>query len=156
MVESEDLMRFGLIPEFIGRFPVVVATKSLSLDQMIHVITEPKNALMKQYAYQFAMHDVDLHCTPEALKRVAEIALQKNTGARGLRSIFEKLLTTAMFVVPDTPGVHTVLIDEAAIEGKRSVLLLKGDLTVQEFLESEKNAKHVVGADDRVEEVATV
>jgi ATP-dependent Clp protease ATP-binding subunit ClpX len=128
-VESDDLVMFGLIPEFIGRFPVVVSTKSLTLDQMITVISTPKNSLLKQYAYQFAVHDVDLHCTAGALRKIAEIAMKKKTGARGLRSIFEKLLTSAMFVVPDSLDCHTVLLDEAAVDGERSVLLLKGDFS---------------------------
>ena len=101
---------------------------------MLKVITEPKNALLKQYTYQFAVHNVDLHCTDAALRMIADIALQKKTGARGLRSIFERLLTSAMFVVPDSPTCHTVLLDEAAVAGTRSVLLLKGDLTAEEFL----------------------
>mmetsp|Transcript_11891 Transcript_11891/g.11561 ORF Transcript_11891/g.11561 Transcript_11891/m.11561 type:complete len:486 (+) Transcript_11891:172-1629(+) len=122
-VESDDLIRFGLIPEFIGRFPVVISTKSLTLDQMITVISDPKNSLLKQYTYQFANYDVDLHCTSGALKMIAEIAMNKHTGARGLRSIFEKLLTSAMFVVPDLPDCHTILLDEAAVAGgKKGVL----------------------------------
>jgi ATP-dependent Clp protease ATP-binding subunit ClpX len=149
-VESEDLTRFGLIPEFIGRFPVVVSTKALDLTQMLKVITEPKNALLKQYTYQFAVHNVDLHCTDAALRMIAEIALAKKTGARGLRSIFERLLTSAMFVVPDSPTCHTVLLDEAAVAGTRSVLLLKGDLTADEFL---ARAGAEAAEDERVEAV---
>ena len=153
-VEPDDLVRFGLIPEFIGRFPVVVSTKCLTVDQMISVISEPKNALLKQYVYQFAVHNVDLHCTAAALKRIAEIAMRKNTGARGLKCIFEKLLTNAMFVVPDSPDCHTVLLDEAAVMGERSVLLLKGDLTLESFLSREISiTDRVKVTDDRVEEI---
>jgi ATP-dependent Clp protease ATP-binding subunit ClpX len=155
-VESDDLIRFGLIPEFIGRFPVVISTKSLTLDQMITVISDPKNSLLKQYTYQFAIYDVDLHCTSGALKMIAEIAMKKNTGARGLRSIFEKLLTSAMFVVPDLPDCHTILLDEAAVAGERSVLLLKGDLTLESFLmrtEGQRGSNAIIEADDRIQEV---
>lgn len=155
-VEPDDLVRFGLIPEFIGRFPVVVNTKSLTVDQMISVISEPKNALLKQYVYQFAVHNVDLHCTAGALQRIAEIAMKKNTGARGLKCIFEKLLTNAMFVIPDSPDCHTVLLDEAAVLGERSVLLLKGDLTLESYLSRGSSiSDQTIPMDDRIEEVNT-
>jgi ATP-dependent Clp protease ATP-binding subunit ClpX len=157
-VEPDDLVRFGLIPEFIGRFPVVISTKSLDVDQMVAVISEPKNALLKQYVYQFAVHNVDLHCTAGALRKIAEIAMKKNTGARGLKCIFEKLLTNAMFVIPDSPDCHTVLLDEAAVAGERSVLLLKGDLTLESYLArgsglSDADSDQTLKVDDRIEEI---
>jgi ATP-dependent Clp protease ATP-binding subunit ClpX len=157
-VEPDDLVRFGLIPEFIGRFPVVISTKSLDVDQMVAVISEPKNALLKQYVYQFAVHNVDLHCTAGALRKIAEIAMKKNTGARGLKCIFEKLLTNAMFVIPDSPDCHTVLLDEAAVAGERSVLLLQGDLTLESYLARgsgvpDSDSDQTVKVDDRIEEI---
>lgn len=153
-VEPDDLVRFGLIPEFIGRFPNIISTKSLTTDQMVSVISEPKNALLKQYVYLFAVHNVDLHCTAGALRRIAEIAMKKNTGARGLKCIFEKLLTNAMFVIPDSPDCHTVLLDEAAVNGERSVLLLKGDLTLESYLAREASmVDQTVCVDDRIEEI---
>ena len=153
-VEPTDLMRFGLIPEFIGRFPVVVSTQCLSLEEMVKVLTEPKNALVKQYAYQFALQDVDLHITNEALHLIAEQSIEKKTGARGLRGIFERLLMNASFIIPESPDCHTVLLDEKAVRNERSVLLLKGDLSVEEFLSSENSAADALadGDDDRVEE----
>ena len=155
LVEPDDLVKFGLIPEFIGRFPVVVSTKSLDVDQMISVISEPKCALLKQYVYQFAVHNVDLHCTTGALRKIAEIAMKKNTGARGLKCIFEKLLTSAMFVIPDSPDCHTVVLDEAAVAGERSVLLLKGDLTLESYLSREAGMKDEnTKLDRRIEEVS--
>ena len=154
-VEPDDLVRFGLIPEFIGRFPVVISTKSLTVDEMVSVISEPKNALLKQYVYQFAVHNVDLHCTPGALRKIAEIAMKKNTGARGLKCIFEKLLTNAMFVVPDSPDCHTVIVDEAAVAGERSVLLLKGDLTLESYLSRGTGPlDKTIPLDTRIEEIS--
>lgn len=134
-IEPVDLIQFGLISEFVGRFPVTAATRGLSLEQMVEILTVPKNAIMKQYAYQFALHGVELVITPGANRLIAQEALKRKTGARGLRSIVEKLLTTAMFVIPDKDYCHTVLIDEAAVRGDRSVLLIKGDLTVEKYLE---------------------
>lgn len=150
MVEPADLMKFGLIPEFIGRFPVLVSTTALNLDEMVQVLTEPKNCLVRQYEYQFALHDIDFHITDGALRAIAAQALAKKTGARGLRSIFENLLMDSMFVVPESTDVHTVLLDQKAVDGERSVLLLKGDLSVEQFLAEE--SKQAAATDDRVEE----
>lgn len=86
-------MQYGILPEFVGRFPVVVSTSGLSLEQLVRVLTEPKNALIKQYRYLFALHHVDFHVTTEALEEIAALALAKNTGARGLRSILERVST---------------------------------------------------------------
>jgi len=149
LVEPTDLMKFGLIPEFIGRFPVTVSTSCLTLSEMISVLTDPKNSLVKQYSYQFALHDVDLHITEAALRTIAQTSLTKKTGARGLRAIFENLLMNAMFVIPECNDVHTVLLDEKAAIGERSVLMLKGDLTVEQFLKDEAGEQL---EDDRVEE----
>jgi ATP-dependent Clp protease ATP-binding subunit ClpX len=98
-VESSDLIAYGLIPEFIGRFPVLVSLAALDEDQLVQVLTEPRNALGKQYKKMFAMNNVKLHYTEGALRRIAQKAMVKNTGARGLRSIMETLLTDAMFEV---------------------------------------------------------
>ena len=157
-VEPSDLMRFGLIPEFIGRFPVTVSTQCLTLDEMISVLTEPKNSLVKQYSYQFALHDVDLHITDEALRGIAEQSITKKTGARGLRGIFEKLLMNASFVIPESPETHTVLIDAKAVAQERSVLLLKGDMTVEKYLSQEEGPGDylVDEEDDRVVESTAV
>jgi len=155
-------MRFGLIPEFIGRFPVTVSTTCLTMEEMVMVLTEPKNSLVKQYAYQFALHDVDLHITDGALTEIARLSIEKKTGARGLRGIFERLLMNASFVVPESPDCHTVLLDKKAVRGERSVLLLKGDLTLDEFLRMDAAADGSVPKrcpaadeeDDRVEEAS--
>jgi ATP-dependent Clp protease ATP-binding subunit ClpX len=98
-VESGDLIAYGLIPEFVGRFPILVSLSSLSEDQLVEVLTEPKNALGRQYTKLFEMNDVKLHFTEKALRLIAKRAIAKNTGARGLRSILESILTEAMYEV---------------------------------------------------------
>ncbi|XP_060167542.1 CLP protease regulatory subunit CLPX2, mitochondrial isoform X2 [Lycium barbarum] len=118
-VESDDLTAYGLIPEFVGRFPVLVSLSSLDEDQLVQVLTEPKNALCKQYKQMFNLNNVKLQFTKNALRLIAEKAIAKNTGARGLRSILESILTEAMYEVPDSkPGgdsVEVVLVDEEAV-----------------------------------------
>ncbi|GJN19616.1 hypothetical protein PR202_gb06911 [Eleusine coracana subsp. coracana] len=101
-VESGDLISYGLIPEFVGRFPILVSLSSLSEDQLVEVLTKPKNALGRQYTKLFEMNDVKLHFTEKALRLIAKRAISKNTGARGLRSILESLLTEAMYEVCST------------------------------------------------------
>ena len=132
----------------------------LTLNQMVQVMVEPKNALLKQYKYTFALHDVDLHVTDEALNLIAEQAIAQKTGARGLRAIMERLLNNAMFSVPDSPDTHTVLVDAKAVRGEGSVLLLKGDLSLEEFLQSERDGRaggdNSSALDSRVEEVSTL
>jgi ATP-dependent Clp protease ATP-binding subunit ClpX len=119
-VESSDLIAYGLIPEFIGRFPVLVSLAALDEDQLVQVLTEPRNALGKQYKKMFAMNNVKLHYTEGALRRIAQKAMVKNTGARGLRSIMETLLTDAMFEVPDVVSngaekIEAVVLDEEGV-----------------------------------------
>ncbi|KAJ8529717.1 hypothetical protein K7X08_036552 [Anisodus acutangulus] len=118
-VESDDLTAYGLIPEFVGRFPVLVSLSSLDEDQLVQVLTEPKNALCKQYKQMFNLNNVKLQFTENALRLIAEKAIAKNTGVRGLRSILESILTEAMFEVPGSkPGedsVEVVLVDEEAV-----------------------------------------
>lgn len=99
-VEPLDLVEYGLIPEFLGRFPNIISTESLDLDHLVQVLTKPKNAIIKQYKYLFAMSGVQFHVTDGALRAIARKAMAKKTGARGLRSILEKVLMETMFVVP--------------------------------------------------------
>ncbi|KAH7446244.1 hypothetical protein KP509_01G046900 [Ceratopteris richardii] len=119
-VESSDLITYGLIPEFVGRFPVFVSLLALNEDQLVQVLTEPRNALMKQYKKMFSMNSVKLHYTGGALRKVAKKALAKSTGARGLRSILEQLLMEAMYEVPDVmtavEKVDAVVLDEDSID----------------------------------------
>ncbi|XP_057793768.1 CLP protease regulatory subunit CLPX3, mitochondrial [Salvia miltiorrhiza] len=118
-VESSDLIAYGLIPEFIGRFPILVSLSALTEDQLVQVLTEPKNALGKQYKKLFDMNNVKLHFTEKALRMIANKAMTKNTGARGLRAILEGLLTDAMYEIPDAKTgedrVDAVVVDEESI-----------------------------------------
>lgn len=117
--ESSDLISYGLIPEFIGRFPVLVSLAALNEDQLVQVLTEPRNALGKQYKKMFAMNHVKLHFTEGALRKIAQKAMIKSTGARGLRSILEQLLIEAMYEVPDVTSasekVDAVVLDEESV-----------------------------------------
>ncbi|XWS20676.1 hypothetical protein CRYUN_Cryun31cG0123400 [Craigia yunnanensis] len=118
-VESDDLIAYGLIPEFIGRFPILVALSALNEDQLVEVLMKPKNALGKQFKKMFSMNGVKLHFTENALRLISKKAMAKNTGARGLRAILEGILTEAMFEIPDikmeTHVVNEVLVDEEAV-----------------------------------------
>ncbi|KAK9145524.1 hypothetical protein Sjap_005427 [Stephania japonica] len=119
-VESNDLIAYGLIPEFVGRFPVLISLSALTEDQLVQILTEPRSALGKQYIKMFQMNDVKLHFTENALRQIARKAMVKNTGARGLRSILEKILTDAMYEVPDNridkDKIDAVVVDEEAVE----------------------------------------
>ncbi|XP_057785395.1 CLP protease regulatory subunit CLPX2, mitochondrial-like [Salvia miltiorrhiza] len=118
-VESSDLTAYGLIPEFVGRFPVIVSLSALDEDQLVQVLSEPKNALCKQYKRMFNMNNVKLQFTDDAMRLIAKKAIARNTGARGLRAILENVLTEAMYQVPDAKSgkdnVDTVLVDEEAV-----------------------------------------
>lgn len=116
-VETDDLVNFGLIPEFIGRLPVVSVLDELDLKALMKIIAEPKNALVKQYQKLFAMEGVELAFTPSALKAVATLALKRKSGARGLRSIIENVLMDIMYDLPSMKGLAKVTIDKAVIEG---------------------------------------
>ncbi len=117
-VEPEDLIKYGLIPEFIGRLPVTAALRELTKQDLVHILTEPKNALVKQYQELFAMEGVELSFTPEALEALAGKAIKKGTGARGLRSILEALMLDVMYEVPSRDDVAACVIDEDVVEGK--------------------------------------
>ncbi|EEY63688.1 ATP-dependent Clp protease ATP-binding subunit clpX [Phytophthora infestans T30-4] len=134
--EPEDLVSYGLIPEFIGRFPMLVSTTGLSKDELVQVLTEPKNSLVRQYKALFALSDVEFHATEGALEAVAESALRKNTGARGLRSIFERALMETMFDLPDMNDVRAVYVDEEAILGHKRPVLIRGEMTLDEYLKN--------------------
>ena len=116
-VEPEDLIKYGLIPEFVGRLPVVATLDELDEPALIQILTEPKNALLKQYQKMFAMEGVELEIRPEALHAVSRRALARRTGARGLRSILEQALLETMFDLPSMSNVRKVVIDEGTITG---------------------------------------
>lgn len=113
----EDLLKFGLIPEFIGRLPVTAALEKLTTDDLVRILTEPKNALVKQYQKLLSLDDTELEFEPEALRSIANKAIERNTGARGLRSIIEAIMMDVMFDVPSDETIEKVIITEMAAEG---------------------------------------
>ncbi|ABR59728.1 ATP-dependent Clp protease ATP-binding subunit ClpX [Sinorhizobium medicae] len=116
-LEPEDLVKFGLIPEFIGRLPVLATLEDLDEDALIQILSEPKNALVKQYQRLFEMEDVELNFHEDALREIARRAIVRKTGARGLRSIMEKILLDTMFELPTLEGVREVVISEEVVKG---------------------------------------
>ncbi|MFN4092653.1 MAG: ATP-dependent Clp protease ATP-binding subunit ClpX [Brevundimonas sp.] len=123
-VEPDDLMRFGLIPEFIGRLPVLATLEDLDEKALVTILTEPKNALVKQYKRLFEMENVDLTFTDDALNAVAKKAITRKTGARGLRSILEGILLETMFELPTFEGVEEVVVNAEVIEGNAQPLII--------------------------------
>jgi len=117
-IESEDLVRYGLIPEFIGRLPVIATLSELDEDALVQVLTKPKNALSKQYACLFEMEGVDLEFREDALREIARQAIKRKTGARGLRTIVEHVLLDTMYEVPSEENVSKVVVDAAVIRGE--------------------------------------
>jgi ATP-dependent Clp protease ATP-binding subunit ClpX len=125
-VEPEDLLKFGLIPEFIGRLPVVATLDDLDEGALMEILTRPKNALIKQYGRLFEMEGVKLSFTEDALKSVAARAIQRKTGARGLRSIMEQILLNTMFDLPGLDGVEEVVINREVAESRANPLFIHG------------------------------
>ncbi|MBB5038703.1 ATP-dependent Clp protease ATP-binding subunit ClpX [Prosthecobacter dejongeii] len=125
VVEPEDLLGYGLIPEFIGRLPVICSLEALSEQELVRVLTEPKNALLKQYAKLMNMDGVDLNINKEGLLAMAREAAKRGTGARGLRSIFERIMLDVMYDVPSRVDVRSVSINEAVVKGERPPILRK-------------------------------
>jgi ATP-dependent Clp protease ATP-binding subunit ClpX len=124
--EPEDLLRFGLIPEFIGRLPVIATLEDLDEDALVKILTEPKNALSKQYARLFEMEGVKLTFGPDALSAIAKRAIERKTGARGLRSIMEAILLDSMFELPGMEGLEEVQVDKDVVAGlKPPIRLMK-------------------------------
>jgi ATP-dependent Clp protease ATP-binding subunit ClpX len=123
-VEPEDLTKYGLIPEFVGRLPVIATLKELDEEALVQILTEPKNAITKQYAKLFEMEDCELEFRKEALFAVARKAMERKTGARGLRSILESVLLDTMYDLPSMEGLSKVILDEDVIENKSKPLLM--------------------------------
>ncbi len=122
--EPEDMLRFGMIPEFVGRLPVVTALDPLSEDELVSILTEPKNALVKQYTKLLAMEGVHLAVTKDALRAFAELAVKRGTGARALRSLFEKVMRDVMYDAPDK-DIAEVTVNRAVVEGKKAPLITR-------------------------------
>ena len=123
-VEPEDLIKFGLIPELIGRLPVIATLEELSVDALVQILVEPKNALVKQYQKLFSMESVELEIRSAAMTAIARRALERKTGARGLRSIMEQALMDTMFDLPTFDGVAKVVVDEHTIDDGAKPLLV--------------------------------
>jgi ATP-dependent Clp protease ATP-binding subunit ClpX len=126
-VEPEDLLKYGLIPEFIGRLPVVATLTDLDEKALVDILVKPKNALVKQFQRLFEMEDVRLTLSDDALIAVARKAIKRNTGARGLRSIMESMLLDSMFDLPGLVGVEEVVISTEVIEGRAKPLMIYSD-----------------------------
>ena len=123
-VEPEDLLKFGLIPEFVGRLPVTATLEDLDIAALVKILSEPKNALVKQYRKLFEMEDVGLSFTDDALEAIAKKAIERKTGARGLRSILEAILLDTMFDLPTYDGVDEVVVDKDVVEGRKTPVLV--------------------------------
>ncbi|ARN75548.1 ATP-dependent Clp protease ATP-binding subunit ClpX [Oceanicoccus sagamiensis] len=123
-LEPEDLVRYGLIPEFVGRLPVIATLEELDVDALISILTEPKNSLTKQYAKLFEMESVEVDFREDGVRAIAEKAMERKTGARGLRSILESVLLETMYKIPSEDTVSKVVIDESVIKGESEPLLV--------------------------------
>ena len=125
-IESEDLLKFGLIPEFIGRFPVLGALSPLEIEDLVRILTEPKNALVKQYKKIFSLDQVELVFEEDAILAIAEKAIEKKTGARGLRSIIEAIITDIMFEIPSNENIEKCVITREVILDKKTPEIIEG------------------------------
>ncbi|CAM4425313.1 MAG: ATP-dependent Clp protease ATP-binding subunit ClpX [Legionellaceae bacterium] len=130
-IEPDDLIKFGLIPEFVGRLPVLAVLDELDVDSLIKILVEPKNALVKQYKKLLAMDGADLEIRDDALQAVAQKAIERKTGARGLRSILEKVLLTVMYDLPSQPDAKKVVIDQQVILGEHAPIVIYESLEQQ-------------------------
>ena len=124
LVEPEDLIRYGLIPEFVGRLPVVATLEELDIHALMRILTEPRNSLTKQYAKLFEMEGVEVDFREDALKAVAQRAMERKTGARGLRSILEAVLLDTMYDLPSSEPIAKVVIDASVITGESKPMLM--------------------------------
>jgi ATP-dependent Clp protease ATP-binding subunit ClpX len=118
-IHPDDLIKFGLIPEFIGRLPIHVALNNLSKEDLMRIITEPKNSIIKQYAASFKLDNVDLVFLPEAVEAIAEKSIEQKTGARGLRSIVENIMIEVMYDIPSRKGITEIVVNREAVEQMR-------------------------------------
>ena len=133
-MQGEDLLHYGLIPEFIGRLPVIVTLRELSVEALMRIILEPKNAIIKQYKKLFSIDGTELEIEQDAVRAVAEKAIAKKTGARGLRSILEEILTDIMYEIPSRSDVKKVIITKSCIEGGEPTLVLGEDARDKEIV----------------------
>ena len=142
----EDLVKYGLIPEFVGRLPVIATLEELDEDALVTILTEPKNAFVKQYKKLFGLEGVELVFEDSALKAVANEAIQRKTGARGLRSILENLLLDTMFDLPDLEDINEIVIDEDVVKGKKDPIQKKGKKKTTKKSDDKKDEKTLTAA----------
>jgi len=138
-LEPEDLLKYGLIPEFVGRLPVLATLEDLDEDALITILTEPKNALVKQYKKLFEIEGVDLTFKDAALKAIAQRAIERKTGARGLRSILENLLLDTMFELPDVEGLEEIVVNEDTVRKGKAPVMVLADKKKKKKSESKKD-----------------
>ena len=119
MVPHEDLIKFGMIPEFMGRLPIIVSCDQLNVDALTEVLWKPKNALARQYQRLFDMEQVKLRFTQDALRAIAEEAFRRKSGARGLRAILEELMLDVMYEIPSLDGVKECVVDRSVVESRK-------------------------------------
>jgi len=139
-VEPEDLLKFGLIPEFVGRLPVIATLEDLDEEALVSILTEPKNALVKQYQRLFEMENVRLNFHEDALKAIARRAIERKTGARGLRSIMEAILLETMFDLPGLEGVEEVVISDDVVNGNARPLYIYSERSADEAHTADRSA----------------
>lgn len=132
-IQPQDLIKYGLIPEFVGRLPIVVGLDELTEDALVKIMTEPKNALVKQYKTMFGIDGVDLDIKPEAVRAVAKKAMKLKTGARGLRTIMEDIMLDIMFVTPDDKSITKVLVNEQTVKDKQPIIERKTEVTEEKL-----------------------
>ncbi|MEA3334011.1 MAG: ATP-dependent Clp protease ATP-binding subunit ClpX, partial [Pseudomonadota bacterium] len=135
-VAPADLLKFGLIPEFIGRLPVIASLSELDQESLVKILTEPRNALVKQYRKLFKMDHVDLEFSPAALEKIALLALEQKTGARGLRSILENVMNSVMFDLPETDAVKCLVEEEVIVNGVQPLYLYENENKAENKAES--------------------
>ena len=136
-VEAEDLVKFGLIPEFVGRLPMVATLEELDEETLVQILTEPKNSLTKQYHKLFEMENVEIEFRPEALRAVAQKAMERKTGARGLRSILESVLLPTMYELPDQANAVKVVVNQQSITGESEPLVVLDNVELQQAASDE-------------------
>ena len=140
-----DLLKFGLIPEFVGRLPIVVTLESLDQDALINILSKPKNALVKQYTKLFEMDNVELEFTGDALKAIADEAIARKTGARGLRSIVEDMMIEIMFDIPSDENISKIVINEETVKEKKLPEVIRLPENEKRLLIKPKKAKKKKG-----------
>ena len=135
-VRPEDLLKFGLIPEFVGRLPVLVTLNSLDEEALMRILTEPKNALVRQYSKLLSFDNVELEFTEGALRAIAQQALKRKSGARGLRAIIEGVMTDTMYELPSKEGVRKCIITEDAVLNGAQPVLVSAEPEIMELTDS--------------------